>query len=51
MKHNAKILTTKKDYLRIDTKYQKEILFIDVCLDIHQIDHLEKKLNFLNENN
>ena len=51
MKHNAKILTTKKDYLRIDTKYQKEILFIDVCLEIHQIDHLKKKLNFLNESN
>ena len=44
-------MQTKKDYLRIDTKYQKEILFIDICLEIHQIDHLEKKLNFLNESN
>ena len=45
-KYNAKILTTRKDYLRLDKNYKKEIQFIDVSLKIKQLDLLQKKLNF-----
>ena len=45
-KYNAKILTTKKDYLRLNKNYKKEIQFINVSLKIKQLDLLQKKLNF-----
>ena len=48
---NAKVLTTEKDYLRIDPKYHSHINFIKVFLKIDQLDKLKKKLKNLYENN
>lgn len=50
-KYNAKILTTKKDFLRINKSYQKNIQYINVGLKIMQIEELKNKLKFINENN
>lgn len=50
-KYNAKILTTKKDFLRINNSFQKDIQYINVRLKILQIEELKKKLKFINENN
>ena len=49
--YNAKIITTKKDFLRINDKYQNNIEYIDVSLKIKQIEKLKQKLEFINENN
>ena len=45
-KYNAKILTTKKDFLRIEAENRKDIEFVDIYLKISQIDLLKKKINF-----
>ena len=45
-KYNAEILTTKKDYLRINDEYKKEIQCVSINLKIKQIDELKKKLSF-----
>ena len=45
-KYNAKILTTKKDFLRIDVKNRKGIEYVDIHLKIIQIDLLKNKVNF-----
>ncbi len=50
-KYNAKILTTEKDFLRLNEKNQKNINFIKIFLKINQIEEFKKKLEFLNENN
>ena len=52
-KNNAKILTTQKDYLRLDKELQLEIDYIKVNLEITQIKELEDKIISLinNENN
>ena len=52
-KNNAKILTTQKDYLRLDKDLQLEIDYIKVNLKITQIKELEDKIISLinNENN
>ncbi len=42
-KYNAKILTTKKDFLRIEAENRKDIEFVDIYLKISQIDLLKKK--------
>ena len=52
-KNSAKILTTQKDYLRLDKELQLEIDYIKVNLEITQIKELEDKIISLinNENN
>ena len=52
-KNNAKILTTQKDYLRLDKELQLEIDYIKVDLKITQIKELKDKIISLinNENN
>ena len=46
VKYNAKILTTEKDFLRLNEKGQKNISFVKIFLKINQIGLLQKKLNF-----
>ena len=50
-KYNSIILTTKKDFLRLNNNHQKNIKFIDIYLEIDQIELFKKKLKFVNENN
>jgi tetraacyldisaccharide 4'-kinase len=52
-KNSAKILTTQKDYLRLDKELQLEIDYIKVDLKITQIKELKDKIISLinNENN
>ena len=49
--NNAKILTTEKDYLRLNQKNQDNINFIKIFLKIDKIDSLRKRLKILYENN
>ena len=49
--NNAKILTTEKDYLRLNQKNQDNINFIKIFLKIDKIDKLRKRLKILYENN
>ena len=49
--YDAKIITTKKDFLRIKDKYKNNIEYIEVSLKIKQIEKLKQKLEFINENN
>ena len=49
--NNAKILTTEKDYLRLNQKNQDNINFIKIFLKIDKIDRLRKRLKILYENN
>ncbi len=48
---NAKILTTEKDYLRIDKRYKKNIDFIKINFKIHDYSHLKKILRNFHETN
>ena len=48
--NKSKILTTEKDYLRLDENYKKNIDFIKISLKIKQIEELKNKLNFRYEN-
>ena len=50
-KYNAKIITTEKDYLRIDNFTKEKIEFIKSDLKIHDQDRLKKTLMNLNEKN
>ncbi len=49
--NNAKILTTEKDYLRLNQKNQDNINFIKIFLKIDKIDKLRERLKILYENN
>ena len=49
--NNAKILTTEKDYLRLNQKNQDNINFIKIFLKIDKIDRLRERLKILYENN
>jgi tetraacyldisaccharide 4'-kinase len=51
IKNSAKILTTEKDYLRLNMKEQKDIQFVKIYLKIYQIEELKKRLKFINETN
>jgi len=51
IENNAKILTTEKDYLRLNMKQQKDIEFVKIYLKINQIEELKKRLKFINETN
>ena len=50
-KYNAKIITTEKDYLRLDTFNKNEVFFIKSSLEISDEDNFIKKLIELNEKN
>ncbi len=49
--NNAKVLTTEKDYLRLNQKNQDNINFIKIFLKIDKIDRLRERLKILYENN
>ena len=49
--NNAKILTTEKDYLRLNQNHQDNINFIKIFLKIDKIDRLRERLKILYENN
>ena len=49
--NNAKILTTEKDYLRLNQNNQDNIDFIKIFLKIDKIDRLRERLKILYENN
>ena len=44
--NKSKILTTEKDYFRLNENYKKNIDFIKISLKIKQIEELKNKLNF-----
>ena len=50
-KYNAKIITTEKDYLRLDFFDKTQILFISSTLEILEEENLKKTLIDLNEKN
>ena len=50
-KYNAKIITTEKDYLRLDSFDKTKILFIRSSLEILDEKNLIKILMDLDENN
>ena len=50
-KNNAHIITTEKDYLRLENFNRNEILYIKSSLDISDKKSLTDKLNKLNEKN
>ena len=50
-KYNAKIITTEKDYLRLDTFNKNEVFFIKSSLEISDEDNFIIKLIELNEKN
>jgi tetraacyldisaccharide 4'-kinase len=50
-KFDAKIITTEKDYLRLDSFDKTEVLFIKSTLEIFDEKNLIQTLINLNENN
>ena len=50
-KYNAKIITTEKDYLRLDSFDKTEVLFIKSTLEILDEKNLIQTLIDLNEKN
>ncbi len=48
--NNLKILTTEKDFLRLNIKDREEIKFIKTFLKIKNIEKINQKLNTINEN-
>ena len=49
--NNAILLTTEKDYLRIDNEFRKNINFIKIKLEIENEDNLIENIKKLYENN
>ncbi len=49
--YNAKILTTEKDYVRLQEDFKKDLYFIKVNLEIYQLDKIKKEIKFLYEDN
>jgi tetraacyldisaccharide 4'-kinase len=49
--YNAKIITTEKDYLRLDSFDKTQVLFIKSTLEILDEKNLTQKLINLNEKN
>ena len=47
--NNATILTTEKDYNRLNEKYFKEIKYVEVSLKINQLREIKEKLKFFYE--
>ena len=50
-KYNAHIITTEKDYLRLENFNRNKILYIKSSLNISDEVNLINKLNKLNEKN
>jgi tetraacyldisaccharide 4'-kinase len=50
-KYNAHIITTEKDYLRLENFNRNEIFYVKSSLDISNEESLTNKLNKLNEKN
>ncbi|MDA9974437.1 tetraacyldisaccharide 4'-kinase [Candidatus Pelagibacter sp.] len=50
-KYNAHIITTEKDYLRLENFNKNEIFYVKSSLDISDEESLTNKLNKLNEKN
>ena len=50
-KYDAKIITTEKDYLRLDSFNKSKVLFIKSTLEILNEKKLIQTLTDLNENN
>ena len=50
-KENLKILTTKKDYLRISLKNKKDLSYVDIKLKINDYDNFKKEILKVNEIN
>ena len=50
-KENLKILTTKKDYLRISLKNKKDLSYADIKLKINDYDNFKKEILKVNEIN
>ena len=48
-KNDAKILTTEKDFLRLESMHQEKIEFMKVHLRIKDIKRVKEKLNIINE--
>ncbi len=46
-KKNAKILTTEKDYLRLDENNKKNIKYIQINLRITQLEEVKRKISFI----
>ena len=44
LRENAQVLTTQKDYLRLNKQLQKRINYLKVELKIAQLEKLKKKL-------
>ena len=49
--NNAKIITTEKDYYKLDQKYLNEIMFLKLDLKIHNQNNFLKFIKSKNENN
>lgn len=43
-KNNVKLLTTKKDWVRLEKRYQKQIDYLDIDIEFDDKNYLEKKL-------
>ena len=51
-KYNGKLITTEKDYLRIDSFFRKRVSFLPIKINILEEEKLKEKVkNLLNENN
>ena len=50
-KNNAKIITTEKDYYKLDQKYLNEIMFLKLDLKIYDQNNFLKFIKSKNENN
>jgi len=48
-KNDAKILTTEKDFLRLESIYQEKIEFMKIHLRIKDIKKVKEELNIINE--
>ena len=49
--NNAKIITTEKDYYKLDQKYLNEIMFLKLDLKIYDQNNFLKFIKSKNENN
>lgn len=49
--NNAAVITTKKDWVRLDAKYQNQISCLDIEVEFEEIDYLKDKIKSLIINN
>lgn len=48
-KHHAQLVTTKKDWVRLDKKYQNQVKYLDIKIEFDDPDYLKNQLAKLNE--